>query len=91
MKPTYPIERWEAEGGAPEGDRPFDWRARLDFGYMIDGSPWIKGTWVSARDIVIAVAAGATWDRIAEGYSQEITINDIRACLMWAEEGGPRC
>jgi uncharacterized protein (DUF433 family) len=88
-KPPDPVERWESDGGAPAPEPAFDWRARLEFDDDLIGSPFVRLTWVSAAHVVRLVCdAGWSWGRIAASRLA-IEPDDIRACLMWAEEGRP--
>ncbi len=50
-----------------------------------DGSPMIKGTWVTTRQVVSMLVDGQSWREILRSYP-ELCAADIRACLAFSVE-----
>lgn len=70
-----------------------NWRARLTFDTAIsDSSPVVKGTWVTASQVVSLVVDGWSWAEILRTHP-ELTESDIRACLAYTveQEDEPIC
>lgn len=52
-------------------------------------SPTLRGTWITAHELVALIVDGWTWADILRGYP-ELTEGDIRAALTWyMNEGDP--
>ncbi|RUL87183.1 DUF433 domain-containing protein [Tautonia sociabilis] len=81
----------EPDSGRAEAN-PDDgyWRDRLAFDDQVsDESPVVRGTWVTAGQIVSLLVDGWSWDDVLRHYP-ELTERDIRACLAYtAETDGP--
>jgi uncharacterized protein (DUF433 family) len=66
------------------------WGGRLQFDLSVsEDSPVIKGTWVTASQVVSLIVDGWTWSDILRTHP-ELTEDDIRVCLAFtvAEEKG---
>ncbi|CAN5740417.1 hypothetical protein BH23PLA1_BH23PLA1_39540 [soil metagenome] len=62
------------------------WRSRLIFEEQVSGtSPVVRGTWVTAGQVVTLIVDGWTWDDILRAHP-ELTEDDIRACLDYTVE-----
>lgn len=66
------------------------WRDRLTFdGNVSDESPVVRGTWVTAGQIVSLIVDSWSWEDILRNFP-ELTERDIRACLAYTvEQDGP--
>jgi uncharacterized protein (DUF433 family) len=66
-----------------------EWRRRLEFDPATsDGSPVVKGTRVSAGQIVSLVIDGWSWAEILRNHP-ELTEDDLRACMAYTIETEP--
>ena len=63
-----------------------DWRSRIiaDTNVLV-GKPVIKGTRISVELVMDLLAGGYTPDQIRHQYDQ-LTLDDIHACLAYARE-----
>lgn len=62
------------------------WRDRLTFDPEVsDTSPIIKGTWVTAGQVVALIVDGWSWADILRAHP-ELSEDDIRACLSYTVE-----
>lgn len=68
----------------------FPWRERLIFDENVsEESPVVRGTWVTAGQVISLIVDGCNWDDILRNYP-ELTERDIRACLAYTvEQDGP--
>jgi uncharacterized protein (DUF433 family) len=91
-----PMPRWD-EVEEEEIDEPeaaaipdYSWTARLEFdGSAGDGTPFVRGTRISAGQVVSMVVDGRTWSQILDLHP-EINEADIRACLdFMLDHDGP--
>jgi uncharacterized protein (DUF433 family) len=66
------------------------WRDRLTFDEQVsEESPVVRGTWVTAGQVISMIVDGMTWDDILRHYP-ELTERDIRACVCYTvEQDGP--
>lgn len=85
-----PIHAEAPAATSPAPDDEFPWRERLIFDENVsDESPVVRGTWVTAGQVVSLIVDGANWDDILRNYP-ELTRRDIRACLAYTvEQDGP--
>lgn len=74
---------------ATEGDE-LPWRDRLEFDdHVSEESPVVRGTWITAGQVVSLIVDGWSWDAILKNYP-ELTEADLRACLSFTvEQDGP--
>lgn len=72
------------------GSDELPWRDRLIFDEQVsEESPVVRGTWITAGQIVSLIVDGWNWDDILKNYP-ELTEADIRACLAFTvEQDGP--
>ena len=71
---------------ADDCDEPPIWSGRLTFDSKVsDYSPVVRGTWVTAGQIVTLIVDGWTWAEILRSHP-ELTDDDIRACLAYVIE-----
>lgn len=78
------FETFHRDATASEADRR--WRDRLVFDPAISTTwPVVKGTWVTAGQVVSLVLDGWSWGRILRSYP-ELTEDDLRACLSYRAE-----
>ncbi|WP_206352081.1 DUF433 domain-containing protein [Tautonia rosea] len=66
------------------------WRDRLIFDEQVsEESPVVRGTWITAGQVVSMIVDGWSWDDILKNYP-ELTEADLRACLAFTvEQDGP--
>lgn len=102
VEPPYHVEglgedevigggRYEADCVRSQAVPAASWSARLAFDAAIcTTSPVIRGTRITARQIVSLVVDGQTWADILES-NPALTEDDIRACLAYTveQEDGP--
>lgn len=48
------------------------------------GKPVVKGTRITVQNIIELVVEGLTFDQITKDYYPDITKDDVRACLKYA-------
>lgn len=80
------------EAAERESEDDGRWRARLTFDPAVcETSPVVRGTWVTASQVVSRIVDGWTWADILRAHP-ELTEADIRACLAYTveDEDGPR-
>lgn len=49
------------------------------------GKPCIAGTRITIRDVLEIIDAGLSFQDIMRDYSRDIQVEDIRACLCYAD------
>jgi uncharacterized protein (DUF433 family) len=86
--PALPTPKADPDADAPAGDGY--WRDRLTFDEQVsDESPVVRGTWVTAGQVISMIVDGMSWDDILRNYP-ELTERDIRACVCYTvEQDGP--
>lgn len=81
-QPPYHVEGLSSEESTPSIASQA-WRDRLAFDPAISrATPIVKGTWVTASQVVALIVDGWTWDDILSDYP-ELTYDDLRACLSY--------
>ncbi len=77
------VRTYEASAASGENGR---WRDRLTFDPAIsDSSPVVKGTWVTASQVVSMIVDNWSWAEILRTHP-ELCEADIRACLAYTIE-----